>query len=51
MPSSLLGVSGIGGKERQEPDHCDAVAGRSEESDRVHGIAAAADQGRGSSRC
>ena len=37
------GVSGIGDQECQEPDRCDAGAGRSEKSGGVHRIAAAAD--------
>ena len=41
------GVSGIGIKECQAPNCCDAGAGRSEKPDGVHRIAAEADQGRG----
>ena len=41
------GISGIGDQECQEPDRCDAGAGRSEKPGGIHRIAAAADQGRG----
>src|ERR1700721_666105 len=45
------GVSGIGDQECQEPDRCDAGAGRSEKPGGVPRIATAANQGRGRSRC
>ena len=37
----------LASKNAQEPDRCDAGVGLREKPDRVHGIAAAADQGRG----